>query len=500
MMASDDFGELRSLLQRPPSRVRFHDVLGLFDEFSQAQREQRMLYALQQLERWPDAVRACPQERLEELENDEVVWAPLVRHLDYEHQYLNDRRFNKLLDNQHLRHITNLNLKASRFSWDNLLALAKRAPFERLEGFAMRKSSSSGADKTAIEELFHSKMLAELRHLSFEGWSGIKPYVYTLTANAPFLGTLESLDLSGCKVSLKRFKELVSSTELKNLESFRMTYQNQNASMGRMRALAEATHLTSLRELDFADFEPGELVALSRAEHLGGLRSLRLALIDSLSAEDPDMDDDAIITFCQTSVITQLESLALDMNLLERATLETLVRAPAMQSLRYLSIRSRAYTNWGLHRPDGPEYKGHLAALCASDLLSRLRSLHLHNLAMAPDELRSLVCSGHVASLEELSLGEHAFSEEHVAALLESAHLDKLHTLLITNVALSIEGFLELVSAENLTGLRELRLPRIRWKNHGDDQTIAQMIEANEMPGRTLFSPLRSGWSVLLQP
>lgn len=481
-MSSIEFGSLRSLVYQTPSIKLFHQLLDIVETFNEAQQEQWIPYLDQQLESWPDKMRCCPQSRLKVLEQAPLLWTPLLRYLNYEGEHLTNKRFELILKSTHLQHITHLNLSACRFKWSDLLKLADAAPFTQLKSFTMRKSTSSGADKNAIETLFQTSMLAQLEHLSFDGWSGIKSFVLGLLADAPFLSTLKSLNLSGCKVSTKRLKEILSKPELAGLECFDMGYQSANASKGRLSVLNHSTHLTNLHSLNFSGFETEELIKFAQSSHLKSLRKLRLALVDNLSNDDPVMDDEAIVQLCQSPHINKLESLELNMNLLKNSTIRTLVGAPSMQNLRELKIVSRAYTNWGLTRPSGQEYLNYIEALLSSNLLGQLNSIQLANLNPTIEEFEMLMTSPLIANLENLHLIDRTLSLEHIYLLAHSTQLKKLKSLTLSNNMLSINLLKTILFSGHFPILEHLDMSYVRTNDELNKETVAHILKREGMP------------------
>lgn len=124
-----DFGELRALLQRPPSQLRFRRIADLLLEAwrdaPERTQEERLPYALNVLERWPDALRSPGPSWLRTV----IISAPLsplwklAKHLDFTTTPLLDEHWLRLASSPQVRHITSINAAYSQQSPQGLRSL-----------------------------------------------------------------------------------------------------------------------------------------------------------------------------------------------------------------------------------------------------------------------------------------------------------------------------------------------------------------------------------------
>lgn len=474
-----NFGDLRSLVHQSPSIEGFHHLLTLVEQFDPQQQEQWVPYLDQQLNTWPSHLRACPQDKLKDIEREPTTWTPLLRHLNYDSQYLTPARIQDLLGSTHLQHITHLDMSACRISWPELLLLAQQAPFDHLKAFTIRKSSSSGADSDALEALFHSPMLGQLEYLSFYGWNGLRSIVIQLLEQAPFLNTLKTLDLSGCKISARRFKSLINQPAL-NLEAFIISYQPAGVKPGQLSTIVKATNLTRLKHLDIADADADDIDALANAPRFQTLRHLRIAVKDNYDNHDNDLEDQVLLNLFEAKHLNQLHTLELDTNLLQHTTIKSLMTAPIMESVTSLSIKSRGYHGYRIHRPEGELYEGHLQHL-DHPTLAQIRNLTLNYLNPSPTAFEQFIHSPHISELKTLNLNSNKLTQQHIEHIISSPSLQNLTTLHLSNCQMDTLSTLDaLINA--LPQLTTLRMRQIRRSEQFNETLMNTYLQTNPLP------------------
>lgn len=277
-----NFGELRSVLDGSRTAAQFERLITLLEagveRFGRGVVEEQWIpYASQKLASWPADVRRCRRELLRRLEQErDLCWGPLVKTLDYESSPLTTRRVKEIAQATHLANITHLDLSNASVSWDDLNELARTAPF-RLESFALRKSTSSGARKEDLAPLFASSMLSGLRELALPGWARFgASSVKVMWATLP-LAKLERLDLHATGIGKSGLVNLLKCEgfeSLRTLDLGALEFQHDKV----LRAFEQARGLESVRVLNLNNtkLKPSKLRPASELPCWTKLESLNL--------------------------------------------------------------------------------------------------------------------------------------------------------------------------------------------------------------------------------
>lgn len=331
-----DFGELRSLLDGMKTAEQFERLIALIEagveKFGRAMVEEQWLpYALEKLASWPADKRRCRRDMLRRLEQeDDLCWGPLVKTLDYELSPLTARRVKEIAQASHLANITHLDLTAASVNWYDLNELAQTAPF-RLESFALRKSTSSGAKEKDLAPLFASPMLSDLRELALPGWSRFgASSMKVMLATLP-LAKLERLDLHATGIgksgliSLLKCKRFAS---LRELHLGGLEFHHDKV----LRAFEEVEGFESVRELSLfhTKFKPSKLRPASELPFWTKLESL------DLTGNTFDAAD--VAWLCDADDYPNLKTLSFSSVQWEREALKELLGATCFEQVESLRL------------------------------------------------------------------------------------------------------------------------------------------------------------------
>lgn len=412
---TSSFGELRSLLQGPPSASRWEALWRWFEraQLQPHERSEALSYARDHLKRWPDLYRVAsfcdpaPSTALE---------SPL-----------------SLLKVLHLDALTS---KAAQ-AWQD-------APLEQLHALHL------GADIAAIAGprcgLFEAPM-----HLS-DGPYLIKPG--RLKALAALIqqrawSSLRELWISGAALRLDDLEPLTlkpPSTmswleRLEHLERLAMPYNSLRAEgCSWLSRLA----LPALRALNLTENElsPIALKALSRAPWWSQLRELEMS-------HNPSADALVELLTLDASPSRQLRALSLRSGALTASGLEQLVtlRSDQLSSLEHLDLLNNDLA-------EAPA----LMTLLAGTSSSSLKSLQLGRVQLGLDQLETLSRSMHWTHLEALGLRSSWLSIPGAELLAAASSFESLRVLDLGHCALGASGAEALSAAPWLNQLTRLSL------------------------------------------
>ncbi len=298
----DAFGELRAMLEQIPSVSGFTTIISLIehyaalDESGQIER-QWLPYTAQKLDRsWPNEMRQCPGTLLHAYEKGEALWCPLIRAISFENERLNKDRVKQLIATTHMHQITHLNLRSCYIRWQDLADLAERSPFGQIESLDIYKSTQ--LPKSAhpfMIRFFESSMLEGLTSLSFRNWGSLKAVDYELFTEHFPLQSLTKLYMD--KISAKRFKALLDTGKLEQLEE--LTVRGPNM----LRTLSTHTGLAHLKHLDIAGYSERELKFFAKATHFTKLETLHMSV--------PNTRDEAFARLMTLQTLPALSKLSL---------------------------------------------------------------------------------------------------------------------------------------------------------------------------------------------
>ena len=398
MSLEEQFGELRSFLEKRPSSQTFDLIIQALEAGAKTNedrvRAEWLPYAEQRLASWPDHTRLCPKSRNNEFVAGESIWQSLIRALDYVGEKMGKNQMEDFLAAPGLEAITCLDMRSTSMTWDKVAEFAERAPC-RLKSFGFRRVSS--LDDAALVTLFSSEMLAGCEHLNFRGWDKGATQVFdVLMAHFP-LSNLTRFDLAGGVISSRKLGELLATNQLDNLEVLDLgTWVSDKRRTGFITKLAKHGGLKNLRELHIEGHKPKEIEVLAKSDAFTELRALDLR---------GELSTKSLGHILESEHLQNLESLH-----------------------AYLDAESAASS---------------LAMLAASERLQRLRSLQITwyggESAIPTKTYTDLFDSPHIANLERLAITlDHA---DALPTLFASTQLSSLQELILSDVGGTQEAF-----------------------------------------------------------
>lgn len=392
--SSPHFGELRSILQEPPSPQSWAKLCLVIERFGPGELERVALpYACAHLTRWPITMRALPHRWLVLLlSGRSVPWMPLVRHLDMSSsallhdvacaalmrqpalEYLDSlciksvervsfRGVQLLLSSPHLH-----NLGALKLSGLGLYDQTLEAILSQLRAVALRRLDLSQNSLTlrGLEGLLHTpglqklsalnlsdnplgdigakllgraKVWAELSELSLDR-IGLSEQGARALAGAPWLPQLKHLSLRQNPIYHVGAHAIFSCKAMTSLESLDLS--GCRVGLQGVRSLVRSAPPHQLKALGLAG-EPGFSLGprgaglLSEAEGLSSLSSIDLAW--------NDVGDQGLDKLIRAPWIKGVGKLVLSHNRLHDSSLMRLERAlDQLPQLRELDVRANAFT------------------------------------------------------------------------------------------------------------------------------------------------------------
>lgn len=332
---SIDFGDVRSVLQRPPSADTWDDLCHVLSMWRSGQREDEILqYTLSHLDRWPSVLRRAPLRWVEGLmrgvslpfasvvrvldlsgkhlrnaDMQTLSMAPVLEHLDeliLDHNDVGIAGIGHLSQSSMMSRLKVLSLKGLRVRDEGLAWIAAAACFASLQELRL---GCTGITKRGIEALASTAMLPALHTLALEG-NMLEHESVLILCQSKLMERLESLDLSHNRFGVRgvfamshkdsrvgtlkrlRMESCRLLEESAELLSFRVLMPHlqeldlsHNLFGGRgVRDLARTSLFPKLRVLRLRGCRPGVegVQALVTSKHLG--------MLDVLDFESEDLD------------------------------------------------------------------------------------------------------------------------------------------------------------------------------------------------------------------
>lgn len=212
-----DFGDIRSLLQRPPSAENWRTLCGLLDQFPIEQLQQRILpYVNGYMRHWPDHLRIAPKQ-----------W---IR--------------NYFATNQAPQLSVARCIKTSNLTQDDLLKLAQCKDVDILDGLYLQNCYFSPA---LIETLLKSPICQHLKTL-YIAHSYLNEQELKQLCEIKHLEQLTTLDLRYNRIDDKGAKHLAECPHLSNLDVLDLRYNTLG--IDGTTALVESATLSNIKKLD----------------------------------------------------------------------------------------------------------------------------------------------------------------------------------------------------------------------------------------------------------
>ena len=373
------FGELRSLLQRPPSAQVWQQLCALLEGWPPGQElEGRALpYCQDHLEQWPARLRAAPARWRAALERGEVpAPAPLVRHLKASHRAWSGEALATLLGaGAALEHLA---LRGVPLEPAHLEGLSTQPRLHALELWAC------GLDARALGRMIRAR-LPGLERLSLPA-NELGPEALARAAYVSTWPRLRTLDLRLNRLGDDGIRQLGKLEALGQLEALQLKFVHMTSTGLEM--LVRSLRSTTLRELALG----GNLIGPQDAERLASCAQL-----------------------------AELESLDLG----HTPELGEILDSPREAVARLARGRGGLMTTEGSRYTLGPEG---VDALLRSPHLRRLHTLKLHENALGPEGARALTRAP-APPLRALDVSINDLGEEGARALLGSPRMATLEEL-----------------------------------------------------------------------
>ena len=481
MLPSSDqqlFGELRSLLQRPPHVGVWARLCRLVETFgSELFIERALPYTLDHLRRWPDELRRAPR-----------TWT------------------DDLMAGQ-----------GDGYPWELVRVLEVRAlPLD--EQYARGQSPLDG--DAILAHLFDLDILDNLTQLMLAD-IGVTDAGAAALVSRPSIKGLRSLDLRGNNLSARGVSAIARCSHLKNLEALDLRANRWGGYEEAVAQIARTLYLRSLTRLDIeCDLTRGDLDALLAAERLSGLKHLGLeACFHQLAIEDDEIlevdgislnreialvgmnslslannmfMDEEVIEILESPWISQLRALNLEWNDIGDAAAAAIAGCDALHGLERLSLRGCQVGEKGAMS---------LARAGATSGVGTLRALDISSTSGVPEAVDEAMAlrlmhqdlpsrywidalvdrKGQWSGLHELNMSDLLLELEpdDVDELSRQPHLQSLKTLELANVGMTPDVVERLLSSEGVfTELTELNLNR----NHDLQRAVASALAELALP------------------
>ena len=404
---SAQFGDLRALLQKPPSWAHWLALCDMVDGWSDPEHWQHIAlpYTQDILDRtWPDVLRQAPLSWLARLLKGEahVPGFELVRRLGRTQHYVSNEPCIEtfptlptedlcdLLKHPHMAHLTQLNLR-------NLPMHADRV----------------------VQTLVDHPTMLNLRALNL-GATPCQPQTLRALWDSPVMQKLETLEL---------WRDGLDDDAL--------------------RALAASPHLKHLRRLELGDNQigPEGVYALAHAPYIKGLTHLYLW-------NNKTLGDEGLQVLLDAPHIAQLEVLEVQQCGIGPEGAQALSRAMGLGSIKEIAISENQIKDEGAR------------ALLQSDTLGTLEIFRATNIATSMGYLQEHLPGAQLDAIKTLYLGgiNSPLDAQSVQALAVSKSLAGLQELCISNMSCTLESLSTLARASWFARLHTLKLfGRFHW-------------------------------------
>lgn len=355
-MSQEMFGQLRSLLQQPPSAALWGQICEALDRWPRREaRDQAIPYIEGHVSRWPSHLLVAPTTWTKKLMFGQLVpGMTLVRTLqlkgkslgpqsikpigrliekipvqvlDLSDADLQDRTLKLLIEQPFMRNIHTLNLANNAITGKGLSALASASNCHGIEVLDLSRNRlrqhhlKSLAKEGGLPGLHTLKLShAQLTHEDLEA-----------LIDVGLLSRLRSLSLEQCQVvGAMSWRRLFLEVDWSQLEHLNLAHTKLD--QGDMNALAQATTMSKLKvlNLNHAAIGPGGMSTLMDCEHFGELTHCALRHC-ALTGGD-------MAQLSTWSLAGQLEVLDLSQNALGEEGIWALADYPADNKLRDLSL------------------------------------------------------------------------------------------------------------------------------------------------------------------
>ena len=371
-----DFGWLRSLLQRPPSKQLWEELCQLIDKADDQQaREQFIPYIQGYLKRWPkDFERQVPDTWAVSLcQGDGPLKLALCDALHLDGEKPADA-IEHLVECDYLTGLEHLCLADWTFTDHEIELLAKFLQCDAL------------------------------KHLSIHRCELTDAQLALLCQQAQWLGQIQHLSLWGNQLTAEGLKQIAQTPSLSSLENLSL-WDNDVTSEG-LEALADAPYFQHLHILDFDDnlIDDKGLIALAHARSIEHITSLEIY--------ENDVSFHGLEAICASPVFSKLEVLNIRFNTkVSPHGILSLANSPTLASIEHLNIA-------GCHVDDET-----LEALVTSEHFKGTKRLIAWSNQITDDGAQILASSPYVSDLDTLDLDLNKLTQQGRDALADSEYL-----------------------------------------------------------------------------
>lgn len=384
MPTSADFGELRSLLAKPPSARAFAQLCGLVGDGGLSQ--EVLTYLQSSLSRWPDDLRRAVPERwitpllqstpppgvvlctsltIEEEEHgihwhniDALTGAPELtnlRHLHLARHRMGQHLITHLVDAPALAKIDHLELVDQEVGELGVLSILTSPHLGNMRHLNLQGNDLTSSDLEDLQDLSLRTLdtwTLSTNELGDEGAA--------LLAKTPSMAQLHALQLDENELEDPGVRALAASSHLSGLTHLNLS-NNFNLTPDAIASVARSQHLTRLQHLGLGDInlEGAASLLLGRSDDHHPWRTLRLSGCGLLPKD--------LAMLCTTPTLQDLD---LSFNRLTPAHIEVLTTSPALSGLRTLDLSHNRLSGADLDRLAGaPNLEGlRVLRICGNDL------------------------------------------------------------------------------------------------------------------------------------
>lgn len=367
-MSSPHFGDLRSLLQRPPEAHTWEALTSCLERLAPSEQEAAIAYAREHLKRWPASLCQAPWHWIRQhIQGTPEPYHTLWRALSLE------------------AHMVAPLVKAPQASPPAIETLLEASALTHAEHLHLPSIQSwSPQDLRDLE-------LPPALHSLKTSWHRMTPQRLSKLAQAQWAPQLLSLDLSHTHLH-RELKALQSATTLSGLEHLYLA--RCELIDDDLIDLAQSKPLAHLRTLDLSlnpILEARTIQALFHSPRTQSLRALGLAFCQ--------LTDSTVAPIAHAPARPELEHLELSGNGLSPQQLRWLLERWSPRALRTLSLSSsRQLRQQGLDE------------LLQTPTIQSLRQLDLSSCALGVEGLQQLGKAAHLEQLERLDLRDNNIS------------------------------------------------------------------------------------------
>lgn len=419
------FGELRSLLQQPPTAALWIELVGLLESMDEGLRQAEALpYTLAHVSRWPKGLREAPAWARNELflaPDDPKKHAPyhwlwsLIDAVSFTfHTQVDDARVSALAKDERLAQLETLGFEQPNFTALGASALAQSPYLGRLRQLHINKIYG---DVQACASLFDAPWFGELDEVVLSA-TGLEPaQLAQLWARLDQPPRWRSLDLSANhRLVTDGFSAVSAHEPWPSLEQLSLSRCYGFAGGAQRDAAAgfQWSSFPALKRLDLSSLSNAN--ALLEAAWSQGLNAQPL---EELVLDDVRLSARAWQRFGKTLAPGALKRLSLCAVESSADLLELIATEEACAGLRQLSLKG-----WS-----APLYNAAFSALFKPGALPDLESLDLSYCKLDEPGIQGLIQMTHWTSLRQLKLQGCANNRALVTTLLNALPFDDLQSI-----------------------------------------------------------------------